>query len=143
MNEFFINCDWGTTHFRLRAICRRGTQIVAEFQSDEGVAHLAASNGSHVRGDVFRAVLSAGLEQLRAAVGRGLATAPVLISGMASSSIGWLELPYAQVPFSLNGADLIWKCNPNGTVNRFCWGRPQHYSGRTAWLSRHWDYPTG
>jgi 2-dehydro-3-deoxygalactonokinase len=109
MNEFFINCDWGTTHFRLRAICRRGTQIIADFRSDEGVARLAASKGSHVRADLFQAVLSAGLEQLRAAVGQGLAAAPVLISGMASSSIGWLELPYAQVPLSLDGADLIWK----------------------------------
>jgi 2-dehydro-3-deoxygalactonokinase len=33
----------------------------------------------------------------------------VLISGMASSSIGWCELPYASLPFALDGRDVVWK----------------------------------
>jgi 2-dehydro-3-deoxygalactonokinase len=109
MSEFFINCDWGTTHFRLRAIRLAGTEIVAEFRSQDGVASLAASRAASARSDLFRTVLSEGLEQLRATVGYALSAAPVLISGMASSSIGWQELPYAAVPFSLQAEDLIWK----------------------------------
>jgi 2-dehydro-3-deoxygalactonokinase len=30
--------------------------------------------------------------------------APVIVSGMASSSIGWMELPYAAVPFAVDGS---------------------------------------
>ena len=38
---------------------------------------------------------------------------PVIISGMASSSIGMEELPYANVPFSILGEDLIYKTIPS------------------------------
>ena len=32
---------------------------------------------------------------------------PVMVSGMASSSIGWRELPYALLPFSLEGSSVV------------------------------------
>lgn len=40
---------------------------------------------------------------------------PLVISGMASSTIGWKELPYARVPFQLDGSSiqaelLSWEC---------------------------------
>jgi 2-dehydro-3-deoxygalactonokinase len=109
MQEFFINCDWGTSHFRLRAIRIRDTGILAEFRSDDGVALLAASHDDPARSAIFQRVLSEGLGRLGAAVGQSLAAATVVISGMASSSIGWHELPYAPVPFCLDGANLIWR----------------------------------
>src|SRR5690606_457770 len=34
---------------------------------------------------------------------------PIVISGMASSSIGWSELPYSSLPFALDGSDLNYK----------------------------------
>ena len=34
---------------------------------------------------------------------------PILISGMASSSIGWRELPYACLPFPLDGSGARWQ----------------------------------
>ena len=34
---------------------------------------------------------------------------PVIISGMASSTIGWHELPYARTPFACDGSDVVWK----------------------------------
>ncbi len=42
-----------------------------------------------------------------------LQNVPVIISGMASSSIGMEELPYALVPFSNGGEDLIYKEIPS------------------------------
>ena len=42
-----------------------------------------------------------------------LQNVPVIISGMASSSIGIEELPYARVPFSVLGEDLIYKTIPS------------------------------
>jgi 2-dehydro-3-deoxygalactonokinase len=41
----------------------------------------------------------------------------VVISGMASSSLGLLELPYADLPFATNGANAIVNCiKPNGVL---------------------------
>lgn len=40
---------------------------------------------------------------------------PVVISGMASSTIGWRELPYARLPFALDGRDVVWE-RPEGRM---------------------------
>lgn len=95
----FVSCDWGTSTFRLRLV-ERG--VVGEVRTDEGVAKLAAQGGD--RAGAFRSTLARGLEKLQAP-----ASFPVLISGMASSSIGWKELPYAKLPFSLDGRDAVWE----------------------------------
>jgi 2-dehydro-3-deoxygalactonokinase len=50
----------------------------------------------------FREALQAALLRLGAPVGL-----PVMVSGMASSSIGWRELPYARLPFSLEGSSVV------------------------------------
>ena len=39
--------------------------------------------------------------------GRSLNGTTVVLSGMASSSIGLVELPYSKLPFRTNGEDLI------------------------------------
>lgn len=98
----FIACDWGTSNFRLRLI-EPAAPEKREFRSDDGVAKLAASApAGPERSALFRATLARALEQLNAP-----AELPVLISGMASSSIGWKELPYATLPFPLNGQAAI------------------------------------
>lgn len=94
----FIGCDWGTTNFRLRWL---GASVPREFKSDDGTAKLAALPGD--RAERFRSVLEHGLDQLGAP-----REFPVIISGMASSSIGWKELPYATLPFRIDGRNVIW-----------------------------------
>jgi len=93
----FISCDWGTSTFRLRLA---GAIDGPEIRSDDGTAKLAAAGGD--RAEAFRSTLAQGLEQLRASP-----HLPVVISGMASSTIGWKELPYAQIPFHSDGRDVI------------------------------------
>jgi 2-dehydro-3-deoxygalactonokinase len=95
----FVSCDWGTSNFRLRLV---DGGVTGEVRSDEGTAKLAAQGGN--RAEAFRATLARGLEQLQAPP-----SLPVVISGMASSSIGWKELPYAKLPFSLDGRDAVWE----------------------------------
>jgi len=95
----FVSCDWGTSNFRLRLV---DGGVTGEVRTDEGVAKLAALPGD--RADAFRSTLARGLEQLKAPP-----SCPVVISGMASSSIGWKELPYATLPFSLDGRDAVWE----------------------------------
>lgn len=95
----FVSCDWGTSTFRLR-LAERG--VAEEVRTDEGAAKLAAQGGD--RAEAFRSTLARGLEQLKAPP-----TYPVIVSGMASSSIGWKDLPYARLPFSLDGRDAVWE----------------------------------
>lgn len=105
MSQLFFNCDWGTTHFRLRLVDSLSGEILQELRTSEGVANLYAGD-SHSREARFQAVLRQHVSKMTTTVGEQVVSAPVLISGMASSSIGWRELPYAQVPFSLSGEDL-------------------------------------
>jgi 2-dehydro-3-deoxygalactonokinase len=76
-------------------------QGTGEICTDEGVATLAAAGEE--RAEKFRATLTHGLAKIQAPD-----DLPVVISGMASSSIGWRELPYARLPFALDGGDTVW-----------------------------------
>ena len=95
----FVSGDWGTSNFRLRLV---DGGVKDEVRTDDGTAKLAAQPGD--RAEAFRSVLAKGLERLQAPD-----SLPVIISGMASSSIGWKELPYAKLPFSLDGRDAVWE----------------------------------
>ncbi len=106
MAGFYINCDWGTTQFRLRATSADGSETVAEINTDDGAAKVAANGSAADRAARFRRLLSNHLERLASQVPR-LGAAPILVSGMASASIGWHELPYAQVPWRLDGSDMV------------------------------------
>lgn len=93
----FVSCDWGTSNFRLRTV---DSLPVREVRHDSGAAKLAALGGD--RAEAFRSTLLAGLNELGAP-----ADSPVIISGMASSTIGWKELPYAPLPFALDGSTAV------------------------------------
>ncbi len=99
MTREFVGCDWGTTHFRLRHVI--GREVRGELKTDSGTAPLAARGGD--RAALFRETLHAGLAKLGAPAGL-----PVVVSGMASSTLGWKPLPYARVPFALDGRDVVW-----------------------------------
>jgi len=94
----FVACDWGTSNFRLRLV---DGKVLRELKTDEGSAKLAAAGGN--RAAAFRAVLTAGLQKLKVPP-----KVPVVVSGMASSTIGWKELPYAKVPFAFDGRNAIY-----------------------------------
>ncbi len=98
----FISCDWGTTRFRLRLIETDGLRLVAEHDSDDGIQAIAAT---HPAGEARRLamgrVLERGLAALRIADEFEI---PVAISGMASSTLGWQSLPYADLPAPIDGS---------------------------------------
>ena len=105
MIESFLSCDWGTSRFRLRLIDVVGHQIRAECSSEEGVASLFAAC-ANARQQRFAEVLQRHVDRLSQKNDVSLEQTPIVISGMASSSIGWRDLPYADLPFSLSGDDL-------------------------------------
>ena len=102
----FLSCDWGTSHFRLKRVL--GGKVVAQFQDENGCKrlHQAAGAAAERRAALFEKQLLAALDQLVAPDHSPTAPLPLIISGMASSTIGWLELPYAEAPIPLNGSKL-------------------------------------
>lgn len=106
MIDYFFNCDWGTSRFRLRLVEAGTGTILAERRTADGVISLSGS-GTEDREKRFRAVLDRAVDEIVAELGRDLGRAPVLISGMASSSMGWRELPYAILPFAMDGTGLL------------------------------------
>ncbi len=118
----FLSCDWGTTSFRLREVESEPFRIVAEIRSDRGtqaVRDRLLEAGTPPE-QAFPCVLTEELDRLAREAGGTPNDLPIIVSGMASSSIGWKELPYADVPFSLTGesvtaADCGAVCGATGT----------------------------
>ena len=109
MTKFFVNCDWGTTHFRLRLASLADASIAGEYRTDEGVAEVARRAAAGGRPAEFETVLRSGLRELAKSFDGPIGRPPVVICGMAGSSVGWHELPYAHVPWRLDGSDAIWR----------------------------------
>lgn len=114
--DYFLSCDWGTSSFRLRLVETNSLHIIAEEKSGAGIAgtYQQWQQTTLPREDFFAAIINRQIDVLEARTGIPLQETPVVLSGMASSSIGMIELPYKELPFSLNGADLAIH-----TFNRF------------------------
>ncbi len=107
----FLSCDWGTSSFRLRLVERDTLNILAEESSKEGNAATAerwqqAGQPPEQRVGFYRAIIQEHLLKLEATVKASLDEVPVVVSGMASSTVGMLELPYKPLPFAADGSDL-------------------------------------
>lgn len=82
--------------------------ILHESRSKQGTAILAVRSSVATRAEAFRMALGQNLTMLATQVGQDLAPLPIVVSGMATSSIGWREVPYARLPFHLDSRDVIW-----------------------------------
>jgi 2-dehydro-3-deoxygalactonokinase len=101
MNKF-LSCDWGTSSFRLRLVDAGTKEISGEVLSDEGMAEthqqwLASAKPASERMDFYKAKLNAAIHKMPVTIYEHL---PVILSGMASSSIGMAELAYQKFPFT-------------------------------------------
>src|SRR5687767_11721077 len=112
MSSDFLSCDWGTTSFRLRWITGPERTVHRQVHESGGVkflheqAQLRRATSAAERALVFEEFLHSKLQELIANCDKP-SPLPLIISGMASSSIGWHELPYARAPFALNGKGLL------------------------------------
>jgi 2-dehydro-3-deoxygalactonokinase len=110
--NLLISCDWGTTNFRLRLVDRDRRESIGEVSGPEGVGAVysrwrESGLGPKERLRFYQAVLAKEVEHLRRQTTYSMAGLPLVMSGMASSSIGMVELPYRQVPVVLTGQELI------------------------------------
>jgi 2-dehydro-3-deoxygalactonokinase len=103
----FFSCDWGTSSFRLRYVDAVTGEVLAQRNEASGIRALAASCAGGVPAEaVFANFLREQLRLLSVTNPAMLDGASVMISGMASSSVGWRPLPYARVPSPLDGSGM-------------------------------------
>lgn len=107
MTNKILSCDWGTTLFRLRLIDVDSAEVLQEIKSFDGVnaVHnewLATKKNESVRLNFYRSFIQSQINKMNVDVSDVM----VIISGMASSTIGMKELSYAKLPFNLSGDDL-------------------------------------
>ena len=110
--EKFISCDWGTSAFRLRLVEADTQNILAQIKTQQGIAATLAASKNEQNANQFSfylTILSDGIAMLEKQYGKTLTNIPVVVSGMASSSIGMMELPYKKTPFKADGSDLLVK----------------------------------
>lgn len=111
-DRFFLSCDWGTSAFRLRLVRADTLGVVSESQSAEGIsATFAAWKNAgakpETRREHYAAVLRRHLADLRTRFSQLLEGVPLVISGMASSSIGFQHLEHQEMPIAVDGSDLL------------------------------------
>lgn len=97
----FLSCDWGTSTFRLRLVNAVTRKISIEFSSEVGIAETyrqwqATGRPEEERIDFYRGKLKNSIGRLSTDIGKEM---PVILSGMATSSIGMMEIPYQGFPF--------------------------------------------
>jgi 2-dehydro-3-deoxygalactonokinase len=115
--DLFISCDWGTSSFRLRAVDRESSRVLAERRTDLGIAAVfeqwrQTGQEEVARVAFYQAILLGQIQELASASGLSASASglslkgrPLIVSGMASSSLGMLELPYKELPLDAGGHD--------------------------------------
>ncbi|RCH56027.1 2-keto-3-deoxy-galactonokinase [Mucilaginibacter hurinus] len=123
----FLSCDWGTSSFRIRLIRADDIQVVAEVRTAQGVAATYKSwqqNGASDRQAFYTNVIQQQVKVLEKQLDTSLEGIPIALSGMASSSIGLIDLPYKPLPFKLDGSDLLIESligsNPTTIISGAC-----------------------
>lgn len=110
MKNNLLCCDWGTTSFRLRLVNQENLQILGEVFGSDGIAgtfnawSTETQSNSISRKHYFQQQLLKQIQTLADKLSTSLEAVPVVLSGMASSSLGLEELPYAELPFAVDGS---------------------------------------
>ena len=106
----FLSCDWGTSSFRVKLVETSTLLTLAEIQNANGISStflLWKQSGSEQnRFLFFAAVIKSSISLLENKLNKSLAGIPIIMSGMASSSLGMINLPYKQLPFKTDGSDV-------------------------------------
>ncbi len=112
MNKF-LSCDWGTSSFRLRLFDPATMLVEAEEKNNQGIFNCFTvwkqqeNSDEEARLSFFLNILLEKIRLLELKINQSLSGYPLIISGMASSNIGMMPLPYATLPFAIDGSGLI------------------------------------
>lgn len=108
----FLSCDWGTSSFRLRLVATEHMNVLAETNSDQGIAstfgrwETLGSTDRQERAQFYLDIVLEHIAKIEQELAIRLKGIPLICSGMASSSVGMVNLPYQALPFKIDGSDL-------------------------------------
>jgi 2-dehydro-3-deoxygalactonokinase len=110
--KHFLSCDWGTSSLRLRLAETVDGKILAEVRSGEGIARTferwqQSGLAEDKKAGFYLEVVDRQVRVLENQTRQPLNGLTLVLSGMASSSIGFIDLPYASMPFSVNGEGMV------------------------------------
>ena len=110
--EHFLSCDWGTSSFRIRLIDINNARILAEENSGQGIAgtHTLWLEKDDPDGErkvsFYLNVIQQHINKIEEKIGSSLSGLKLIVSGMASSTIGFINIPYKPVPLSTDGSGM-------------------------------------
>jgi len=108
--KYFLSCDWGTTSLRVRLIDVKQEKILLEESSDEGIAatfdrwQQTPGKDEQQKTGFYLTVIDRCIRKLEQRCDKSLRGVNMIISGMASSSVGFIDVPYAEVPLPVDGS---------------------------------------
>lgn len=108
----FLSCDWGTSSFRLKLVNAINFKVITESTSSEGIATIFAlwqktmDTNEDKRVSFYLNVVKKHINKIEQEINFLLTGTPLIISGMASSSIGFIDIPYNQLPMKVDGTDI-------------------------------------
>lgn len=107
----FLSCDWGTTAFRLRLIEGESLNIIAEQSTKQGISHThelwkQSGKSEDERLAFYLTIIQEHIAAIEQKLSISLHEVPLILSGMASSTVGMVDVAYKEIPFLINGSDL-------------------------------------
>lgn len=109
-NQFFVSCDWGTTSLRLKYVDTKKGFTIYGISGTEGIKTVHKKWTEYIgpinRIDFYLSFLKKKIEILETKVHADLSPCRIIISGMASSSVGIKELPYSRLPLNMKTPNL-------------------------------------
>ena len=118
--EYILCCDWGTTSFRLR-LTNLKADVIADTHSEKGILvhhnHWLSQKDDNPerRFDYYLQYIQSQIGEIRHNLDIDIATLPLVISGMAISSIGMINMPYENLPCSVAATTgFEWRLQQNG-----------------------------
>jgi 2-dehydro-3-deoxygalactonokinase len=110
--KYFFSCDWGTSAFRLRLIEVNTCKVTAESSSHEGIAvtySLWQQINNPDKGErtaFYLNVIKRHINEIEQKINIPLSGIKIIISGMASSTIGFIDIPYSLLPLAVDGLNI-------------------------------------
>lgn len=114
MIKQFLSCDWGTSSFRIKLVETNTLSTLSEVQNNSGISSTFSSwkqsGAEQDRFLFFASVIKSAISVMESKINKTLSGIPIVVSGMASSSLGMINLPYKKLPFKTDGSDVKLEC---------------------------------
>ncbi len=104
----FISVDWGTSKFRAKLVQWDSLEVIKQIETSSGIKEVAKEyeDQNEIEREEF---YKDRLFNLLSEWSNDINHMPLVLSGMASSTIGLKELGYADMPISVDGQNLIFE----------------------------------